>query len=122
MLTTKVDKLDVEVRQCVGSSQDIKVTLIAMDAKYENILLLLPSKAAKQGSSNNNDTDHNGMLQHRIAILDFPKFSGGEPTSWTYRANQFLQIKRLQKINKVLLASFHLDGEECNGFRWYEKT
>ena len=45
VLTMKVDKLDEEVKQCVGSLQDIKVTLAAMDAKYDYILSLLAKRA-----------------------------------------------------------------------------
>ena len=71
VLTTNVDKLDEEVKQCVGSLQDIKVTLAAMDAKYDHILSLLPNKATKEGSCNNNTIDHNGQLQPRIVRLDF---------------------------------------------------
>lgn len=49
-----VDKLNEEVRQCVGSLQDIKVTLAAIDAKYDHILSLLPKgdNENKEGLNN----------------------------------------------------------------------
>ena len=62
VLRMKVDKLDEEVKQCVGSLQDIKVTLVAMDAKYDHILSLLPKKGVHEYSSINNVTDDNGQL------------------------------------------------------------
>ena len=100
VLSTKVDKLDDEVRQCTRSLQDIKVTLVARDAKYDHILSLLPSKAEPKGSSNGNGLDHKGQLQPHIAMLDFPKLSGGEPTSWIYRANQFFQYQKTTEDQK----------------------
>ena len=71
VLTPKVGKLDVEVRRRVGSLHDIKVTLTAMDAKYDHILPLILCKTAQEGSSNINAIDHNGQLQPCITRLDF---------------------------------------------------
>ena len=54
--------------------------------------------------------------------MDFPKFSCGEPTSWIYRENQFFQYQKTAEDQKVLLASFHLEGEAVQWLQWYEKT
>lgn len=54
VLNTKDNKLDEEVCHCVGSLQDIKVILVAMDSKYDRILSLLPNKAKNVDSHKNN--------------------------------------------------------------------
>lgn len=90
MLTTKVEKLDDDVRQCAGALNDIKVTLAAMDSKYDHILSLLPDKGDKKGLPNNVGNLH-GQVQTCIARLDFPKSAGDNPTSWIYKAEQFFR-------------------------------
>ena len=60
VLTTKVDKLDEEVRQCSESLQDIKVALAAMNAKYNHILSIFPDKSEKDVLSNANAINNNG--------------------------------------------------------------
>lgn len=64
-----------------------------MDSKYDRILSLLPNKAKNVDSHENNaNQNQNGVLQTWIGRLDFPKFLGGEPTSWICKANCLFSI------------------------------
>ena len=43
--------------------------------------------------------------------LEFPRFSGEEPTGWVYKANQYFRYYNTTLDEQLLLASFHMDGE-----------
>lgn len=120
VLTTKVDK-DEEVWQCVEALQDINVILAVMDTKYDQKLLVIPNKEEHE-DSHHNKMNQNGLLQSPIVRLGFPKFSGGEPTSWIYWASQFFQYQKTAKEQEVILAFFHLEREVMHWQWWYKKT
>ena len=42
---------------------------------------------------------------------DFPRFCGEEPTFWIYKANQYFKYYRIPDFEKLMMASFHMDGE-----------
>jgi hypothetical protein len=71
-----------------------------------------------QGGQNNHGGNtsrlqggNNGGVQPRFAQLDFPRFNGEDPTGWIYIAEQFFHYQGTVATKKVLLASFHLQGE-----------
>lgn len=43
--------------------------------------------------------------------LEFPRFSGEEPTAWVYKANQYFKYNKIPANMQLLMASFHVDGE-----------
>ena len=47
----------------------------------------------------------------KLASLEFPRFSGDEPTEWFTRVDQFFEFQDTTEAQKVSLASFHLQGE-----------
>lgn len=106
LLTMNINKLDEEVRQCARSLKDFK---------YDHILSLLPKgdKENKEGSSNSNGMDKNGHLQTHVARLDFPKFSVKEPTSWIFRANQFLQYQRTMEDERLIFGFLLFRRRRC---------
>ena len=54
--------------------------------------------------------------------LDFRHFNGDDPTGWIYRAEQYFSLHNSFDVNKVSLASFHLEHEALQWFRWYIKA
>ena len=54
--------------------------------------------------------------------LGFPHFNGDDPTRWIYRAEQYFSMHNTFDFNKVPLASFHLEHEALQWFRWYIKA
>lgn len=54
--------------------------------------------------------------------LDFPRFDGSDPTGWIYRAEQYFSLHNTLDNHKVPLASFHLEHEALQWFRWYIKA
>jgi hypothetical protein len=49
--------------------------------------------------------------------LDFPRFKGGDPTAWVYRALQYFHYCQVPEPEKVIHASYHLDEEALVWFQ-----
>ena len=43
--------------------------------------------------------------------LDFPRFKGDDPASWVYKANQYFSFYQTPLNERLLMASFHMDGD-----------
>ena len=54
--------------------------------------------------------------------LDFPHFTGTDPTGWIYRAEQYFSLYNTFDVHQVTLASFHLEQENLQWYRWYIKA
>ena len=62
---------------------------------------------------------HQSVLRFsRPVKLDFPRFSGEEPTSWIYKANQYFRYYKISESEKLMMASFHMEGE---ALVWFTK-
>ncbi|XP_019052082.1 PREDICTED: uncharacterized protein LOC109114217 [Nelumbo nucifera] len=54
--------------------------------------------------------------------IEFPRFSGDDPTEWFNRVAQFFEFQRTPKEQKVGLATFHLEGEANQWWQWLNWT
>ncbi|KAL8147444.1 hypothetical protein AgCh_004959 [Apium graveolens] len=76
-------------------------------------------------SSNNSDPHTNTTTGHfrntiedgrkpqftlKLAKIEFPHFCGDDPTEWFTRVEQFFDYQATPELQKVSLASFHLEG------------
>ena len=43
--------------------------------------------------------------------VGLPRFKGGDPTAWVYRALQYFHYYQVPEPEKVMHASYHLDEE-----------
>jgi hypothetical protein len=53
----------------------------------------------------------------RAMKLEFPRFKGGDPTSWMFRAIQFFEYYQVHDASKVMHASYHLDDDALIWFK-----
>lgn len=51
------------------------------------------------------------IFTSKLAKLEFPKYSGEDPTEWFNRVDQFFEYQDTTEAQKVSLSSFHLEGE-----------
>ncbi|XP_035547176.1 potassium transporter 19-like [Juglans regia] len=59
---------------------------------------------------------------HFRVKLDFPRFAGEDPIVWLDRAKQYFATQEIQGRKKVLLASYHLEGEANQWWQWYNRS
>ena len=62
------------------------------------------------------------MFLSKLAKLEFPKYSGDDPTEWFNRVNQFLEYQGTTPAQKVSLASYHLKGEANQWWQWVHRS
>ena len=76
------------------------------------------------GSITNREDNGGGRLvvSSKIAKLEFPRFSGDDPSEWFNRVNQFFEFQNTPEAQKVSLASYHLEGEANQWWQWIRRT
>jgi hypothetical protein len=63
--------------------------------------------------------DYRDDGQHKRHLeMDFPYFSGNDPTEWLNQANQFFAYQQTLKEQKVSLATFYLEGPANQWWQW----
>ena len=50
------------------------------------------------------------VLGAKLLRLEFPRFSGVDSDSWVYKSNKFFAYYNTLKHQKVLMASYHMEG------------
>ncbi|XP_072966626.1 uncharacterized protein [Typha angustifolia] len=63
------------------------------------------------------DPERDNGIRGQVVRLEFPKFKGGDPIDWLYRAEQFFAYQGTAEEYKVTLASFHLEDAALHWFR-----
>ncbi|KAH9751490.1 hypothetical protein KPL71_014318 [Citrus sinensis] len=66
--------------------------------------------------------DKRQQFQSKVAKLDFPRYAGNDPTEWFSRINQFFEDEESTEDQKVVLASFHLEGEANQWWQWLRRS
>jgi hypothetical protein len=56
----------------------------------------------------------------RAMELEFPRFKGGDPTSWMFKEIQYFEYYQVHDASKVMHASYHLDDDALIWFQSYE--
>lgn len=57
-----------------------------------------------------------------MAKLEFPQYSGDDPTEWFNRVEQFFYFQGINDGHKVALASFRLEGEVNQWWQWLSRA
>ncbi|KAF2322669.1 hypothetical protein GH714_028059 [Hevea brasiliensis] len=62
------------------------------------------------------------LFSAKLAKLEFPKYTGDDPTEWFTRVDQFFEYQGTPDAEKVSLASYHLRGEANEWWQWLRRT
>ena len=99
-------------------------TLNEMNQQLASLLQRLG--ASDQGgvpnSGLNRGSGSSGITLSRPVRLEFLRFFGEDPASWVYKANQYFKYFNTPVEEKLMLASFHMDGEALIWFQDSEET
>ena len=63
-----------------------------------------------------------GSVQTRFSQIDFPHFSGEDPTRWIYKVEKLFRYQHTATNERVVLASFHLQDDALQWYWWFEKA
>lgn len=77
-----------------------------------------------QSRANKTDSREGGrpIFASKLAKIEFPKFSGNDLTEWLTQVDQFFDYQRIDTSKKVYFASYHLQGEANQWWRWLKRT
>ncbi|KAG9453191.1 hypothetical protein H6P81_006095 [Aristolochia fimbriata] len=81
------------------------------------------SSRFRTGSSSSSSVHGTGSqsiptLLHKPTSVEFGRFSGGNPNSWVFQAKQYFDFYHILDDQKLSLASFYLEGEALEWYRW----
>lgn len=80
-------------------------------------------KSVQQGGNRaESATGGKPMFSSKLAKLEFPRYSGTDPTEWLAKANQFFDFQATPDNEKVSLASYHMQGEANEWWQWLHRT
>ncbi|KAJ8533651.1 hypothetical protein K7X08_006975 [Anisodus acutangulus] len=57
-------------------------------------------------------------MSHKPASVELPRFHGVNPEAWVFQAERYFDFYHISEDHKLSLASFYLDGEALEWFRW----
>jgi hypothetical protein len=96
-------------------AKDLPHDPINLDAHDEEKLpgnsFNIPGFSPQHGSSSG-DGFHTKSIR-----LEFPRFDGSEPVEWCYRATQFFDHYNTPSIQRLAIASFHMEGKALVWFQ-----
>lgn len=74
-----------------------------------------------RGGSNREEGSYHANYT-RFTKMDFPKFSGDDPTEWLNRASQYFDFQEIGEEKRVALASFPLEREANQWWQWLKRV
>ncbi|KAA8549768.1 hypothetical protein F0562_001214 [Nyssa sinensis] len=75
-------------------------------------VLLSNLESSSHGSHHRENQDGGWQIVSlKSAKLEFPRFSGDDPTEWFNRVEQFFEYQGTAETKKVPMATYHLEGE-----------
>ena len=90
-----------------------KVMLLNTESSNHNTSGRGPSRTHREEFDGNRQN-----FSSKMAKLEFPKYSGDDPTKWFDRVAQFFEFQSKTENQKVSLASFHLEREANQWWQW----
>ncbi|KAF5450607.1 hypothetical protein F2P56_030941, partial [Juglans regia] len=108
---------------------DHQSALEGLNSKMDILLETLNgSRSDRNGKGSHMDGGHigntslNSGMQFRSIKLDFPRFHGDEPSGWIYKANHYFALHPMPDGQKILMASFYMEGTALVWFQDAEET
>lgn len=90
--------------------------------RLSNVLLTNPESSNKGHHHRDNQERGRPIVSSKSAKLEFPRFSGEDPTEWFNRVKQFFEYQGTAENQKVFMAAYHLEGEANQWWQWLRRT
>ena len=110
---SKVTNSHEQTLQGIQKQLQSLTTFMQKWVKFEEKRQQSPSPRGYLVNTTSNTTAQEPLLINPIKNLklEFPRFQGEDPTYWVYRENQFFSYHNTPEHQKVIMASYHLDGD-----------
>ena len=111
-----------ENKQLEDEISTLKAKLQNLDEKFLGLHLLHSTMNNRRQLESSIDTKFYSSKNICGSKLDFPHFSGNDMNWYIYKEEQYFSLHNTFDVNKVPLASFHLEHEAIQWFCWYIKA
>ena len=91
-------------------------------ARHETSLGSPNAQAAQSSNGQDQLEGRRPMFTSKLEKLEFPRYSGDDPTAWFTRVGQFFEYQNTSETHKVSLASFHLEDEANQWWQWLRRA
>ncbi|XP_042488048.1 uncharacterized protein LOC122068247 [Macadamia integrifolia] len=125
----RLDRLQAVITDQQQSFADLALRFAAMDGRLEQALRPpnAPPEVRRSGSSTPIDSGSSlpapaNLIQGRTIRLDFPRFDGVDPSGWIFKAERFFDCHGTSDNQRLLVASFHMDGQALQRFQWMYRS
>lgn len=61
-------------------------------------------------------------VRHKPATVDLSLFHGDDPEAWIFQVERYFDFYSILPNHKLSLASFYLEGEALDWYRWLFRT
>lgn len=120
-LSRQLKETDARLTKAIDQLTRIISTLVSRNESHPNDEPPLP-RSEGSGTHQGIPQFQTNLVQTRYARIDFPHFSGEDPTGWIYKCEWFFEFNHIEEASKVRLAAMHLDDRAIQWFQWFEKT
>jgi len=107
---------DADLRSHLASQQlviqDLAAQVANLSSRLPSLMVVPPSSIAG-GSSGGHMP-----VRHKPAPVEFGRFNGAQPDAWIFQADRYFDFYGIIAEHKLTLASFYLDGEALEWYRW----
>ncbi|GJX51202.1 hypothetical protein Tco_0278047 [Tanacetum coccineum] len=119
----RIENLEVAFRQLQDGITKMKIGFADKFQHLEDIITkLFDAVLARKGGDNYKQAGRL-MFYSKLTKLEFLKYRGDEdPTEWFTKVDYFFENQGTPMTQKVSLASYHLQGEANQWWRWLRKA
>ena len=120
-------QLNAKTQQLNGNTQQLNAISLALQ-KLTEVEEQRQQVASLKSSSQTPSTPISHVVSLPISNLsksvklDFSQFKGDDPASWLYKANQYFNFYQMPLSERLLMASFHINGVALIWFQDSEET
>ncbi|KAK0608232.1 hypothetical protein LWI29_027540 [Acer saccharum] len=110
-LTDRVEQIAIQTSELAGNS----ASRVHTPGRAEDSTDAISTLAVRRNAYT---SQLSGSYVPKTIKIDFPRYEGkDDPTIWLCKAEQFFQLHAIPTIDRVQLASFHLEGD---AHLWYQ--
>ncbi|KAA8524177.1 hypothetical protein F0562_010393 [Nyssa sinensis] len=111
-----------QMRGMEGQLKEVLDSLSGFHLSWEKSSQNYGEKGSTSRGGHNREEGFHPHNHSQFTKMDFPKFSGDDPTKWLSRASQYFEFQETVEEQKVALASFHLEGEANQWWQWLKQV
>ncbi|KAH0650548.1 hypothetical protein KY284_030460 [Solanum tuberosum] len=109
------------------SIKEVKDSFSKEITEIRNILMEVVSTKVPMGTHRHEPTmeiarqEHlpaTTIPRHKLALVELGRFRGDNSEAWKFQAERYFDFYRIEEDQKLTMASFYLDNEALEWYRW----